>query len=206
MRATWSRRSVRPSRTPTVAPRSRCWLARHRVGCVDALAPGLRLPVCHADVTDVNVVATLNAAGQPWPDALIDFGDLLRTWLAADVAVAGVSADRPRPRRRARVIANVLRGYHSVLPLTEDELAALWPLVVARAASNVASSEHQAQLEPDDEYAVGQDGLADLGGRAVPSPLPRPSRRSRGAPRCRAVGMAIADDLPGPPRPSCAAR
>jgi hypothetical protein len=36
-----------------------------------------------------------------------------------------------------------------------DEVAALWPLVIARAASNVASSEHQARLEPDDEYVQG---------------------------------------------------
>ena len=91
----------------------------------------------------------------------------------------------------------MLRGYHSVLPLTEDELAALWPLVVARAASNVASSEHQARLEPDDEYVQGsvEDDWSIW--RAVRSV---PWRAAHGV-LAGAVGMA-SPTLPGPPRPS----
>jgi 4-aminobutyrate aminotransferase-like enzyme/Ser/Thr protein kinase RdoA (MazF antagonist) len=122
---------------------------------IDALAPRLRVAVCHADVTDVNVVASVNAAGQPWPDGLIDFGDILRTWLAGDVAVAGGSLIGHDTDDALGVIVNVLRGYHSAFPLNADEVAALWPLVIARAASNVASSEHQMRLEPDDEYVQG---------------------------------------------------
>jgi 4-aminobutyrate aminotransferase-like enzyme/Ser/Thr protein kinase RdoA (MazF antagonist) len=122
---------------------------------IDVLAPRLRVAVCHADATDVNVVASVNAAGQPWPDGLIDFGDILRTWLAADVAVAGGSLIGHDTDDALGVMVNVLRGYHSACPLNADEVAALWPLVIARAASNVASSEHQARLEPDDEYVQG---------------------------------------------------
>ncbi|MFL6183075.1 MAG: aminotransferase [Actinomycetes bacterium] len=121
---------------------------------VDGVASELRIATCHADVTDVNVVVQTRA-GQPWPDALIDFGDLLRTWIAGDVAVAGVSLIGHQIDDPLSVIANVLRGYHDVYPLSQTEVAALWPLVVARAASNVASSENQARLEPDDEYVVG---------------------------------------------------
>ncbi len=122
---------------------------------IDELAPHLRLAVCHADVTDVNVVAGLNPAGQPWPDALIDFGDVLRTWLAADVAVAALSLIGHDCDNPLGIVSNVLLGYHSAYPLTDHEVSALWPLVIARAASNVASSEHQARLEPDDEYVQG---------------------------------------------------
>lgn len=164
---------------------------------IDALAPNLRVAVCHADVTDVNVVATLNMAGQPWPDALIDFGDLLRTWLAADVAVAGLSLIGHDPDDALGVIANVLRGYHSVLPLTEDEVAALWPLVVARSASSLASSEHQARLEPDDEYVQGSvedDWRIWHAVRAVPW------RAAHGV-LAESVGM-VAPPLPRPPRPA----
>jgi 4-aminobutyrate aminotransferase-like enzyme/Ser/Thr protein kinase RdoA (MazF antagonist) len=122
---------------------------------IDVLAPRLRIGVCHADVTDVNVVATVNAAGQPWPDGLIDFGDILRTWLAGDVAVTAGSLIGHDTDDALSVVVNVVRGYHSALPLNADDVAALWPLVIARAASNVASSEHQARLEPDDEYVQG---------------------------------------------------
>jgi 4-aminobutyrate aminotransferase-like enzyme/Ser/Thr protein kinase RdoA (MazF antagonist) len=121
-------------------------------GVIDELADRLRVAVCHADVTDVNVVAQVGVDGRPWPDGIIDFGDLLRTWVAADVAVTAVSLVTHAPDNALAVTADVLRGYHDVYPLTPDEVAALWPLVIARAASNVASSEHQARLEPDDDY------------------------------------------------------
>jgi 4-aminobutyrate aminotransferase-like enzyme/Ser/Thr protein kinase RdoA (MazF antagonist) len=120
---------------------------------IDGREPDLRVAPCHADVTDVNVVAQTRA-GQPWPDGLIDFGDILRTWIAGDVAVAGVSLISHQVDDPLSVIANVLHGYHATFPVTPTEVAALWPLVVARAASNVASSENQARLEPDDEYVV----------------------------------------------------
>src|SRR3954469_3553761 len=103
---------------------------------IDDQRDRLRTAVCHADVTDVNVVATLNAARQPWPDAIIDFGDLLRTWIAADVAVAATSLVAHDLANALTATRDVLRGYHDVYPLTEAEVAALWPLVIARAASN----------------------------------------------------------------------
>ncbi|MCZ3387939.1 MAG: aminotransferase [Actinomycetia bacterium] len=164
---------------------------------IDALAPHLRLAVCHADVTDVNVVAGLNPAGQPWPDALIDFGDLLRTWLAADVAVAAVSLIGHDRDDALGVVANVLRGYHSAYPLTDDEVSALWPLVIARAASNVASSEHQARLEPDDEYVQGSVDDDWRIWRAVRSV---PWRAAHGV-LAECLGM-LAPDLTLPPAPA----
>ena len=163
---------------------------------IDALAPQLRVAVCHADATDVNVVASTNAAGQPWPDGLIDFGDILRTWLAADAAVTGLSLIAHDTDDALGVIANVLRGYHSALPLTADEVAALWPLVIARAASNVASSEHQARLEPDDEYVQGSVSDDWRTWNAVRSV---PWRAAHGE-LARAVGMA-SPSLPRPPSP-----
>ena len=51
-----------------------------------------------------------------------------------------------RPRSRAATRAS--------LPLTDAELAALWPLVVARAASVAISGDHQASLEPDNAYVI----------------------------------------------------
>ncbi|MEO8106950.1 MAG: aminotransferase [Actinomycetes bacterium] len=160
---------------------------------IDVLAPRLRVAVCHADATDVNVVASTNAAGQPWPDGVIDFGDILRTWIAADVAVAGGSLIGHDPDDALGVIVNVLRGYHSALPLNEAEVAALWPLVIARSASSVASSEHQARLEPDDEYvqgSVSDDWRIWRAVRAVPW------RAAHGE-----LANAVAMPAPAAPRP-----
>jgi 4-aminobutyrate aminotransferase-like enzyme len=113
------------------------------------------------------------------------------------VAVATVSLVGHDPDDALSVTADVLRGYHEVLPLTEFEIAALWPLVVARAASNVASSEHQARLEPDDEYVQGSvtdDWLIWRSVRAVPW------RAAHGV-LAEAVGLS-APTLPSLPRPS----
>lgn len=121
---------------------------------VRGLGDALRVQVVHADVTDVNVVCSRNRAGQLVPDGLIDFGDISRTWLVSDVAVAAVSAVLHAPDAPLQTAAAVLCGYHEVLPLTDDEVAALWPMMVLRVALCGVSSEQQAQLEPDNTYAV----------------------------------------------------
>ncbi|MFZ0324256.1 MAG: phosphotransferase, partial [Actinomycetes bacterium] len=75
-------------------PHLRDLVARHAAEAQRALDPlvdELRVQVVHADVTDVNVVATRDSAGRPVPHGLIDFGDISRTWLVSDAAVAAVS-------------------------------------------------------------------------------------------------------------------
>ena len=39
-------------------------------------------------------------------------------------------------------------------PLSDAELAALWPLVVLRAASLMVSGQHQASIDSDNDYAT----------------------------------------------------
>ncbi len=119
---------------------------------LDALAPDLRIRAIHADVTDVNTVARRDRAGRPMPAGLLDFGDLSRTWLASDLAVT-IAADAfhalDTPLQLARDVA---RGFLGVLPLADAELAAVWPMVVARSAAVAVSGDQQAVLEPDNTY------------------------------------------------------
>jgi 4-aminobutyrate aminotransferase-like enzyme/Ser/Thr protein kinase RdoA (MazF antagonist) len=153
-------------------------LAERESACAAAalerLAPDLRVRAIHADVTDVNTVARRDGAGRPMPAGLIDFGDLSRTWVASDLAVT-IAADSfhalEHPLQLARDVA---RGFIEVLPLTEAELAAVWPMVVARAASVAVSGDQQAALEPDNAYvqAVRDEEWAALEAvAAVPYPL-----------------------------------
>ncbi len=119
---------------------------------LDSLTPQLRVRVVHQDVTDVNTLARVDRAGRPMPSGLIDFGDLSRTWLAADLAVV-IAADSfhalDAPLQLAREVA---RGYLSLVPLDPTELAAVWPMVVARAAAVAVSGDQQGALEPDNTY------------------------------------------------------
>ena len=120
-----------------------------------ALEPDLRVRVVHQDVTDVNTVVRRDGAGRPVPAGLIDFGDLSRTWLAAELAVtiaADTFHDLAHPLQLARDVA---RGFLPLLPLAPAELAAIWPMVVARAAAVAVSGDQQAALEPDNAYVNG---------------------------------------------------
>jgi Ser/Thr protein kinase RdoA (MazF antagonist) len=131
----------------------------------------LRVQVVHADITDQNTLGTRDAAGRLVPSGIIDFGDLSRTWLGRDLAVtiaADTMFDVDHP---LRIATELTRGATGTLPLTDAELAALWPLVVARAASVAISGDHQASLEPDNAYVIES---------ARPS-----GPRSRRSPRCR---------------------
>ncbi|HVQ19350.1 MAG TPA: phosphotransferase, partial [Actinomycetes bacterium] len=129
-------------------------LTKAATAAMDEVSADLRLGVIHADVTDVNVVASLGPDGRPHPDALIDFGDMLRTWIVSDVAVAAVSLSVHDLSDVLGVTTEIAKGFHAEYPLTEVEVRALWPLVVARAAACCVSSEQQALLEPDNAYAA----------------------------------------------------
>lgn len=137
---------------PSVADAPRRALAERVMTAAEAqlvpLVAALRTQVVHADVTTVNLVATRDRAGRPALEGLIDFGDLSRTWLVSELAVAIVSLVPHEPEHPLQVAIAALQGFDAVLPLTDEELAALWPLVLARAALDAVSCEQQALLEP----------------------------------------------------------
>jgi Ser/Thr protein kinase RdoA (MazF antagonist) len=78
---------------------------------------------------------------------VIDFGDLVHTVTAADVAIIAESfaPDHPDP---ASVVAAATAGYHAHVTLTDSEIEAVPDLVLARAALNVLLAEHQIRHAP----------------------------------------------------------
>jgi 4-aminobutyrate aminotransferase-like enzyme/Ser/Thr protein kinase RdoA (MazF antagonist) len=120
-----------------------------------ALAPvagSLPEQVIHADVTDFNIVTDPGPDGRPVPAGIIDFGDLMRSWRAAEVAVTMCALLVKDPRAPLRVAGDVLAGFVAQQPLAEDEVAALWPMVAARACAGLVSTVHQLTSEPDNPY------------------------------------------------------
>jgi Ser/Thr protein kinase RdoA (MazF antagonist) len=79
---------------------------------------------------------------------VIDFGDLVHTVAAADVAIAGESfaPDHPDP---TATLAAITAGYHRRCPLSEGEISALPDLVLARAALSVLLLEYMLRHVPD---------------------------------------------------------
>lgn len=143
----------------------------------------LRASVVHNDANDYNVLVLAEAAGASSdfasasagdpgaasdpagasaPAYIIDFGDLLYSHPACDLAIAIAYAmmGKPDPITAA---AHVVSGYHEAYPLTASELALLFPLARTRLAVSLVNSALQSQVSPDNEYLqVSASGAAQL--------------------------------------------
>lgn len=115
----------------------------------------LRSSLIHGDANDHNVLvdrATLSVSG------FIDFGDMAESYTINDLAIClayvAMKANDPLD-----VCAQVTRAYHSVLPLTDAELQALFPLMCMRLCVSVTMCSKTLAQNPGDEYiSVSQEG------------------------------------------------
>ena len=106
----------------------------------------LRTSVIHNDANDYNVIVRDENSV-----ALIDYGDMVTTFTAAEPAIACAYAmlHKPDPVRAA---ADVIRGYHQEYPLTETEIALVYDLIRMRLAMSVTIAAHQKEIEPENAY------------------------------------------------------
>ena len=122
-------------------------------GRVEPLAGQLPWQTVHGDVTDDNVVCRV-ARGLRTPDGIIDFGDLTTSWAVGELAVAITSVLRHAGAEPCSVLPAV-RAFGELRPLSAEEAAVLWPLVVLRAAVLVVSGEQQAAIDDGNNYVTG---------------------------------------------------
>ncbi len=113
----------------------------------------LRLQVVHNDWNDYNVIVAPGEGDGPGQVAIIDLGDMIRSAVVADLAVACTYAmlGKADPIGAA---AAIVRGFHGVLPLDDDERAALLPLVRARLALSVTMAASQSAAAPGNDYLL----------------------------------------------------
>ncbi len=115
----------------------------------------LRTGVIHGDGNDYNIlVGELDADDPQKPigvTGLLDFGDVMHSWIAGEVAIAAAYAalDSPDPVSTA---AHVVHGYHAVCPLPEVEIEALFPLLCLRLCMSVVLSAEQRRQHPENVY------------------------------------------------------
>jgi 4-aminobutyrate aminotransferase-like enzyme/Ser/Thr protein kinase RdoA (MazF antagonist) len=120
------------------------------------ILPQVRTSIIHNDGNDYNVLV-----GDRAEDGLlgrnkvitgvIDFGDMVRTYTVSEPAIAAAYAmlDKPDPIAAA---VELVCGYHAVYPLTETEIAVLYPLICMRLCMSVCISAHQQALQPENRY------------------------------------------------------
>ncbi len=122
----------------------------------EALAPvtdRLALQAIHGDLTADNVIATVDGDGRRRPAGIIDFGDLMRSWGIAELAVA-CSSLLPYADGDLSILLPAIRAFDRLRPISDDELHALWPLMVLRGASLMVSGQHQASIDRANRYAA----------------------------------------------------
>lgn len=110
----------------------------------------LRQGVIYNDANDNNIVVA-GAGPAATVAGVIDFGDLCRTNLVCEPAIAAAYAamDLADP---VAGIARLLAGYHAAWPLAEAELEVFHALVCMRLCVSVTNSAYQATVEPGNDY------------------------------------------------------
>lgn len=113
--------------------------------------PTLRSSVIHNDANDYNVLVNRQSIDAMPTLGLVDFGDMLYTHTIGELAIAAAYTmmNKADPLTAA---AQLVVGYHEALPLTEQELAALYPLICARLCVSVVNAAYQRHAAPDNEY------------------------------------------------------
>ncbi|HXJ14070.1 MAG TPA: aminotransferase class III-fold pyridoxal phosphate-dependent enzyme [Candidatus Limnocylindrales bacterium] len=116
----------------------------------------LRRSVIYGDANDHNALVDANTKRVV---SVIDFGDMHEGFTVGEPAIAAAYAILGKEDPLAPAAA-VLAGYHGILPLREEEIAAFFPLMAARLAVSVVNSAHRKSLVPDDPYVTVSEELA----------------------------------------------
>ena len=110
-------------------------------------AANLRKAVIHNDANDHNVLVDNDGNMR----GIIDFGDMIYSFLACEPAVcmAYVALGKDEP---LEPIAQVLKGFQAIFPLTEDGLLSVVYLVCIRSCITVTMAAYRKQLFPENKY------------------------------------------------------
>ena len=144
-------------RLPLVSDPAMRQAIAHIVDRAKRAAPALRaLPrsIIHNDANDYNVLVSGDRV-----TGVIDFGDMVYSFTAADpaVAMAYASLDKGDP---LAAIAAIARGYHSIRPFTDEELSVVFDLACLRLSLSVCVAADQQRQRPGDEYlAISQEPI-----------------------------------------------
>jgi 4-aminobutyrate aminotransferase-like enzyme/Ser/Thr protein kinase RdoA (MazF antagonist) len=135
----------------------------------------LRRAAAHNDPNDYNILVELPAEGGSSAHGdgarnaarvtgILDFGDIVHTYAIADLAIAIAYAVLGQPDPLAAA-ASVARGYETRRSMDDDEIAALFDLVLLRLCTSVCIAARQQKQRPDDAYlSISQRPIA----RALP--------------------------------------
>ena len=118
------------------------------------VSSSLRLQTIHGDLTADNVVFGDTGEVQ----GVIDFGDVGRGWLVAEIAVCACSLLQHDGDPVAEALL-AIAAFDRECPLDDADIVALWPLIVSRAVVLVASAARVLAEDPTNGYALARASL-----------------------------------------------
>ena len=128
---------------------------------LDPVRDRLPVTVIHNDANDYNVLVKPSVGGMRLA-GLIDFGDVVRGWRAAEVAIAATYAMMGLPDPLEAACA-IVRGYAATSALGEAECRAIVPMVALRLCLSVCVQAGEMRRQPDNAYlAVSQQDAWEL--------------------------------------------
>jgi 4-aminobutyrate aminotransferase-like enzyme/Ser/Thr protein kinase RdoA (MazF antagonist) len=115
--------------------------------------PKLRAQIVHNDLTPDNILVAEDDPGQIV--GIIDFGDMVHTLLVVDLATTIASMLRGKTDL-VEAAAEVIAGYHDIIPLEDEELRILYDLIAARLTMYNVIALWRVTIHPDNrEYITG---------------------------------------------------
>ncbi len=123
--------------------------------------PHLRAQVVHNDFNPHNLLVDGPQASQPL--GIIDFGDMVHTPIACDLAVACSYQIAAGPDPLAQ-ITRLLAGYSSILPLEPEEIALLPDLIGLRHVTTLTLGAWRARRYPENASYILRNAAASRQG------------------------------------------
>ena len=118
------------------------------------LLPRLRMSVVYNDANNYNILLgggeDIFSRDQS-VTGFIDLGDMVYGITAGDLAVAIAYAILDKPQLLDTAI-EIVKGYHSIFPLTEEEIKALFGLITLRLGMSVCIGAEQQMNQPGNDY------------------------------------------------------
>ncbi len=118
----------------------------------------LRKSVVHNDANDNNIIVTDDLL-KPSVYGIIDYGDAVYTQLINDLAITIAYAVMNKTHVLEAAIP-IVKGFHTVYSLSEEELSVLYTLVAMRLIISVTKSAINKEKEPDNTYLIISENAA----------------------------------------------
>jgi Ser/Thr protein kinase RdoA (MazF antagonist) len=117
----------------------------------------LPMLVIHNDANDFNAIVASDAANpSAHVNAIIDFGDMCRSFRIVDLAIAMTYALQHVEDDEAVMTCAmaILSGYQTTYPLTQAELEVLYHFIMARLCQSILMATKASRRLPDNQYIM----------------------------------------------------